>query len=63
MLFRSDGSQLVFGDVSSLTHYTAGWRSFLIQMARTEHGNTGYGQQISKKIKTLEAILDYLEEA
>ncbi len=60
---KADGSQLVFGDVSSLTHYTAGWRSFLIQMARTEHGNTGYGQQISKKIKSLEAILDYLEEA
>lgn len=57
---KSDGTDIVFRDISSLVHYIAGYRSFLIQLVRTEHGNTGYDKRIEKKIKILEKILDYL---
>lgn len=59
---KADGTPISFADVSSLAHYVAGYRSYLIQIARTEHGDTGYDKQIDKKIKKLELILDYLSE-
>ncbi len=57
---KSDGTDITFSDTSSLVHYIAGYRSFLIQLARIEHGNTGYDKRIRKKIAILEEILDYL---
>ena len=57
---KSDGSEIQFANIRSLVHYVAGYRSFLIQIARVEHGDTGYDRQISAKIKKLEIILDYL---
>lgn len=60
MLRKSDGTVIQFKDVSDLVHYVAGYRSYLIQVARIDHGNTGYDKQITKKIKKLELILDYL---
>lgn len=59
---KSDGSEIHFGNVSSLIYYVAGYRSFMIQVARIEHGDTGYDRQINRKIQKLEAILDYLSE-
>lgn len=56
---KSDGTKITFS-TGSLVHYIAGYRSFLIQLARAEHGNTGYDKRIEKKIKILEEILDYL---
>lgn len=61
-LKKADGSLIQFGDVNSLVHYVAGYRSYLIQIVRVEHGDTGYDKQIAKKIKKLEIILDYLSE-
>ena len=61
-LKKADGTILSFADAYSLIHYVAGWRSYLIQIGRAEHGNTGYDKQIRKKIKKLELILDYLSE-
>lgn len=61
-LKKADGTSIQFAKVSSLVHYLAGWRSYLIQIARVEHGNTGYDKQISRKINKIEQILDYLSE-
>lgn len=57
---KSDGTEICFSDTNSLVHYVAGYRSFLIQIAKAKHGNTGYDKRIEKKIKILEMILDYL---
>lgn len=59
---KSDGSEIRFASVSSLVHYVAGYRSFLIQAARAEHDRTGFDKQINKKIQKLEIILDYLSK-
>lgn len=60
---KADGTLIQFTDVSSVVHYVAGYRSYLIQIARAEHGNTGYDKQIAKKIKKLELVLDYLSKS
>lgn len=57
---KADGTLLRFEDTASLVQYAAGYRSYLIQIARAEHGDTDYGKQIAKKITKLELILDYL---
>lgn len=62
-LKKSNGEILSFPDVSSLVHYIAGYRSYLIQIARVEHGNTGRDKKIRKKIERLETILEFLSEA
>lgn len=59
---KSDGTKISFENVESLAHYVAGYRSFLIQMARVEHGNTGYDKKIHRKICHLEEILGHLSE-
>lgn len=61
-LQKADGTPIEFTDVSSLVHYVAGYRSYLIQISRAEHGDTGYDKQIAKKIRKLEMILEHLSE-
>lgn len=61
-MIKSDGTQISFADAGSLAHYVAGYRSFLIQIARAEHGNTGYDRRIHRMICKLEEILEYLSE-
>lgn len=61
-LKRADGTIIEFPDIRSIVHYIAGYRSFLIQIIKAPHGDTGYDKQIAKKIKKLEFILDYLSE-
>lgn len=61
-LKKSDGSTISFPDISSLVHYVAGYRSYLIQIARADHKDTGYDRQITQKIKKLEMILEYLSK-
>lgn len=61
-LRKADGTPIEFKDVSSLVHYVAGYRSYLIQLSRAEHGDTGYDKQIVSKVKKLEMILKYLSE-
>ena len=61
-LKKEDGTFVRFKDVSDLVHYVAGYRSYLIQIAKIDHGNTGYDKQIANKIKKLELILDYLSD-
>ncbi|MCI8482947.1 MAG: RNA-directed DNA polymerase [Lachnospiraceae bacterium] len=57
---KSDGTKISFENVESLAHYVAGYRSFLIQLARVEHGNTDYDRKIHRKIQNLEKILEHL---
>ena len=59
---KADGTVIQFDSLSDLVYYAAGCRSYLMQIASTEHGDTGYDKQIAKKIRKLEMILDYLSE-
>lgn len=61
-LKKANGRNVHFANAGSLAHYVAGYRSYLIQIARTDHGSTGYDKQLAKKIKKLETILNYLEK-
>lgn len=61
-LKKPDETGIQFANIGSLVHYLAGWRSYLIQLARVEHGDTGYDKQIARKINKIEKILDYLSE-
>ena len=59
---KADGTVIQFDSLSDLVYYAAGCRSYLMQIASTEHGDTGFDKQIAKKIRKLEMILDYLSE-
>lgn len=59
-MHKSDGTKISFANVEGLAHYVAGYRSFLIQLARVEHANTGYDRKIQRKIHNLEKILEHL---
>lgn len=57
-----NGQIIYFNSVESLAHYVAGYRSYLIEVLRAEHGETGYDKKIQNKIISLEKILDCLSE-
>lgn len=57
---KSNGASISFGDAEVLKQYLAGYRSYLIQIARADHRETTYGRQLSGKIRKLETIIDYL---
>lgn len=59
---KSNGDPIYFADGNRLIHYVAGYRSFFIQIARTEHGNTGYDKRMQRKIHKLEIILENLSK-
>ncbi len=59
-LRRADGQGISFGSLGAFNQFLAGYRSYLIQIARMDHGGTGFGRQLSGKIRKLEMIMDFL---